>query len=137
MVPFRDLVYPSSLIYEHSALPLDYTPPEKNEQQPHLSFPQIPQLQPDFPLLLENQDFITRLGDPNFLDEFEHSSSGSVLGTAQVPIVPSFVGPEGSCQISGAAESHDTVDIDSLIDDFPPIDIFDQIESLPSPSEWS
>ncbi|KAI3449068.1 hypothetical protein Pfo_005733 [Paulownia fortunei] len=97
---------------------------------------EIPQLQPDFPMPLESQDFITRLGDPDFLDEFENSS-GSALGTAQLPIVPSFFGPDRSCHISGRAESHDAVDIDSLIDDFPPIDIFDHFEPLPSPSEWS
>ncbi|KAG6434482.1 hypothetical protein SASPL_106119 [Salvia splendens] len=115
-VPFGEVVYPNPI----SAVPVD--------QQPYVSFPQFPILQPDYPLLLEGQDFIGRLGAPSFLDdEFGHSA----LGTAQVPIAPSF-------QASGTSESHDMVDIDSLIDDdFPPIDLFDQIEQLPSPSHWS
>ncbi|KAH6813097.1 myb-like HTH transcriptional regulator family protein [Perilla frutescens var. frutescens] len=122
MVPFRDLVYPSPVIYDHSALPLDCVLPP--DQQLHISFPQFPILQPDYPLLLEGQDFIGRLGAPNFLDdEFEHSS-GLSLGTDH-------------SLVSGKAESHETVFIDSLIDDLPPIDFFDQIEPLPSPSEWS
>ncbi|XP_057805511.1 transcription factor DUO1 [Salvia miltiorrhiza] len=115
-VPFGEVVYPSPI----SAVPV--------EQQPYVAFPQFPMLPPDYPPLLEGQDFIGRLGAPSFLDdELGHSA----LGTAQVPIAPSF-------QASGTSESHDAVDIDSLIDDdFPPIDLFDQIEPLPSPSHWS
>ncbi|KAI3444765.1 hypothetical protein Pfo_001430 [Paulownia fortunei] len=139
MVPLPEIVYPSVLTYEHSVFQFNYTPPEKKplvEPQSHLSFPSIPQLQPDFPLPLESQELITRLGDPNFLDVFGNTS-GSVLGTAQVPIVPSFFGPHTSSQIAGKGESHDVVTLDSFMDDFPPIDMFDHIEPLPSPSEWS
>lgn len=98
------------------------------EQEQHISFPHF---DPDYPLLMEGQDFIGRLGGggggvPNFLeDEFEHSA----LGTANIPILPSFRPQESS--------HHAEEDIGSLIDDFPPIDLFDQIEHLPSPSEWS
>lgn len=123
MVPFQYLVHPCSLAHEQNALQLDYDTSEKKpfpEQESHLSFPQIPQLQPDFSLALESQDFVTRLGDPNFLDEFE----------------PPCFGPDRSCQIVGRAESNDAVDLDSFIGDFPPIDLFDDIEPLPSPSEW-
>ncbi|KAL0309074.1 UNVERIFIED_CONTAM: Transcription factor DUO1 [Sesamum radiatum] len=123
MVPFQDLVYPSTLTHEQNTLQLDYDTCQKKlfpEQESHLSFPQIPQLQPDFSLALESQDFVNRLGDPNFLDEFEP---------------PCFV-PDRSCQIAGRADSNDTVDLDTFISDFPPIDLFDDIEPLPSPSEW-
>ncbi|KAL2251599.1 UNVERIFIED_CONTAM: Transcription factor DUO1 [Sesamum indicum] len=123
MVLFQDLVYPSTLTHEQNTLQLDYNTSQKKqfpEQESHLSFPQIPQLQPDFSLALESQDFVNRLGDPNFLDEFEP---------------PCFV-PDRSCQIPGRAESNDTVDLDTFISDFPPIDLFDDIEPLPSPSEW-
>ncbi|KAK6162617.1 hypothetical protein DH2020_002458 [Rehmannia glutinosa] len=135
MVPLPELVYPSMLDYENVPFQIDSTP----EKQPfvgphsHLSFPQ---LQPDFPLPLESQDFITRLGDPNFLDVFGNSG-GSALGTAQLPIVPSFLGQKTSNRISGKGESLDFVAPDCLTDDFPPIDMFDHIEPLPSPSHWS
>lgn len=120
-------VHPSPVLYDHSAIPLAYLPPEQDP--PHISFPL---LQPDYPLLMDSQDFIGRLGVPSFLeDDFNHSHR-SALGTAQVPILPSFCA-QGSSRVS----SHDTEDIGSLIDDFPPIDLFDQIEQLPSPSEWS
>ncbi|KAG6402734.1 hypothetical protein SASPL_134945 [Salvia splendens] len=109
-----------------SPSPISAVPVE--QQQPYISFPQFPLLQLDYPLLLEGQDFTGRFEAPSFLDdELEHSA----LGTAQVPIAPSF-------QASGTSDSHIEVDIDSLIeDDFPPIDLFDEIEPLPSPSHWS
>lgn len=89
---------------------------------PHVSFSHFPLLQPEYPLLMEGHDFLGRLGAPAFMEDgFGHPA----LGTAQVPI-----------QVSGAGQSSD--DIDSLIeDDFPPIDLFDPIEQLPSPSHWS
>ncbi|CAA0806024.1 myb-like HTH transcriptional regulator family protein [Striga hermonthica] len=100
MVPFA---YPDTLIYD--PFHLDYGQPEKkptiipDQQQPHdLAFLQV---QPEFPLPLESQeDIITRLGEPNFLDEFENPC-GPVMG------------PDISC----------------FIDGFPPIDIFDHIPS--------
>ncbi|KAL1540083.1 transcription factor DUO1-like [Salvia divinorum] len=106
--------------------PISVVPVE--QQQPCISFPQFSLLQPDYPLLLEGHDFIGRFEAPSFLDdELGHSA----LGTAQVPIAPSF-------QASGTSESHSEMDINSLIDDdFPPIDLFDVIEPLPSPSHWS
>ncbi|GER46471.1 R2r3-myb transcription factor [Striga asiatica] len=105
MAPFA---YPGPLIYEPGPFQLDYGPPDMkpttNPDQPQsdeLVFPQVPQLQPDFPMPLESQeDIVTRLGEPNFLDEFENSG-GPALG------------PDISC----------------LIDGFPPIDIFDHIPS--------
>ncbi|KAK6121629.1 hypothetical protein DH2020_044637 [Rehmannia glutinosa] len=138
MVPF---MYPTTFSYQqYNAFQLDYTTSEKKstipeQQQSQIPFPQLPpQLQPDFSLPLESQeDIITGLGDPNYLDEFEKNSGGC----AQLPIVPSIFEPDRSCQIDGRTESQYAVDIDSLIDDFPPIDIFDHIEPLPSPSEWS
>lgn len=141
VVPFWDLMYPSSIIYD--AIPLNPTPLEKMplpEQQPPFSFPQVPQLMPDFPLLIENQDLIVKHENPSLLDDFQRCN-GSIFGTAQAPIVSSF-GAQGSCQISTRAERHDTVDMDDtsiydrLMYDLPPISIFDHIEPLPSPSQW-
>ncbi|KAK4414619.1 Transcription factor DUO1 [Sesamum alatum] len=136
MVPLPDLgQYPGLLAYEHSLFQFNYTPSDKNtlmEPQSHLSFPSIPQLQPDFPLPLESQDFITRL-DHTFLDVFE-LAGGSALGTAQLPMAPSFLGPEIA---KNGETSCAVMTPNSFIDDFPPIDMFDDIEPLPSPSEWS
>lgn len=114
--PFRDLVYQNPATEDQtSSLRVE-------EQQPHISFSQFPLLQPDYPLLMESQEFLGRLGAPTFMED---GLGHPALGTAQVPI-----------QVSGAAQSRD--DMDSLIeDDFPPIDLFDQIEQLPSPSHWS
>lgn len=137
MVPFPDMVYPGTDSYDHCPLQLDYATIERGQEQfpeppPLLCFPQIPQLQPDFPLLTENQDFITQFGEPSFLDEFEHTS-----GAGQIAIPPSIFVPETNCQIAGREESQDAVDPNSFIDDFPPMDIFDDIEGLPTPSDWS
>ncbi|KAL0429096.1 UNVERIFIED_CONTAM: Transcription factor DUO1 [Sesamum radiatum] len=136
MVPLSDLgQYPGLLTYEHSLFQFNSTPSDTNtfvEPQSNLSFPSIPQLQPDFPLPLEGQDFITRL-DHTFLDVFE-LAGGSALGTPQLPMVPSFLGPE----IAKIGETPCAVTTpNSFIDDFPPIDMFDHIEPLPSPSQWS
>ncbi|KAL3615543.1 hypothetical protein CASFOL_041204 [Castilleja foliolosa] len=154
LVPF---MYPSSLAFQPETKPIII--PEQ-QQQSHISFQQV---QHDFPLPMDSQDdIITSLGDPNFLDEFEKS--------VKLPIMPSIFEPDGSCRIDGRMEGHDAVDFDGLIeksaelpnvssifepnrscrnnerieicdevdfdgliDDFPPMDIFDHI---PSPSEW-
>lgn len=133
-----ELVRPRMLSYEHSPFQFDYTPEKKPfmEPQSHLPFHSIPQMQQDFPLQLESQEFITRLGDPNFLDVFGHSTD-SALGIAQIPIETSCFGPETCSHISVKVESHDIVAPDIFMDDFPPIDMFDPIEPLPSPSDWS
>lgn len=47
-------------------------------------FPQMPLLQPDFPLITESHDFITRFPEQNLLDEFEESA----LGAGQLPVEP-------------------------------------------------
>ncbi|PIN03189.1 Transcription factor, Myb superfamily [Handroanthus impetiginosus] len=135
MASFPVLEYPDVVGYEHSPFQIEYTPPEKKpfiDQQSYPPFPSMSQLQPDFPLPLESQDYVTRLGDPYFLDVFGQAS-GSALGSAQIPIIPSFLSSE-----SGAnGENQDAVTPDSCVfDDFPPIDMFDHIEPLPSPSDW-
>ncbi|GER27396.1 R2r3-myb transcription factor [Striga asiatica] len=90
MVPFA---YPDTLIYEPNLFQLDKKPTIISDEQQ--------QVQPEFPLPIESQDdIITRLGEPNFLNEFENPC-GPVMG------------PDISC----------------LIDGFPPIDIFDHIPS--------
>ncbi|KZV31583.1 hypothetical protein F511_13523 [Dorcoceras hygrometricum] len=132
--PLTNIIYPSSLYYDSSLFQLDYDFEKKPfiEPQSHLPFCQIPQFQPDFSVPIENQEFVPRIGDPIFLDVFGHGS-GSMLSTAQFPIVPSCFGPKSGSEASGNAESMP----DTFVEDFPPMDMFDQIEPLPSPSEWS
>lgn len=133
MEPLSDIIYPSSLYYDSSLFQLDYDLEKKPfmESQLHLPFSQIPQFQPDLSVPVESQEFVSRFGDPTFLDVFGHAS-GSMLGTAQLPIVPSCFGSTSGSQISGSAE----IMPDTFVEDFPPMDMFDQIEPLPSPSEW-
>ncbi|GFP80933.1 transcription factor gamyb [Phtheirospermum japonicum] len=109
--PLPELAYPSALNYENTPFVDPHCP---------LPFPLVPQLQPDFPLPPESQESATRLsGDPNFFDIF-----GQL-------IVPSFLGPTSSRLISGP--DHHV----GFLDDFPSIDMFDHIEPLSSPLDWS
>ncbi|XP_022867574.1 transcription factor DUO1-like [Olea europaea var. sylvestris] len=139
MVPLQGLMYPGSLNFEHSPHQIEFNPAvdkqSYEEQQLQLPFPQILQLQPDYSLPVENQDFITRLGDPNFYDVFGQCS-GSELGTGQLPILPSCFGPDGGSHTPSQGENQNIVTPDSFIDDFPPMDIFDHLDPLPSPSQW-
>ncbi|KAL2536585.1 transcription factor DUO1-like [Forsythia ovata] len=96
-----------------------------NALQSSISFP--PQLKLDFPPPSQSQEFIMRFQDPNFFDVFGHGSAFGI-GTAHLPFVSSCLEPERSAP-------NVTLDI-SFIDDFPPMDIFDHIEPLQSPSEW-
>ncbi|XP_022897300.1 transcription factor DUO1-like [Olea europaea var. sylvestris] len=139
MVPLQGLVYSGSLNFEQSPFQLEFTPAidkkSYEEQQLQLCFPQIPQLQSDYSLSLESQDFITRLGDPNFYDVFGQGS-GTELGNGPFPILPSCFGPDGGSQTTGQGENHNAVTPDSFIDDFPPMDMFNHLDPLPSPSQW-
>ncbi|XP_073038918.1 transcription factor DUO1-like [Primulina eburnea] len=134
MEQLSDIIYPSSLYYDSSLFQLDYHLEKKPflEPQLHVPFSHIPQFQPDFCIPVESQEFVSRFEDPTFLDVFGHAS-GSVLGTTQLPIVPSSFGPTASSQVSRSAVSMP----DTFVEDFPPMDMFDQIEPLPSPSQWS
>ncbi|KAL2491237.1 myb-like HTH transcriptional regulator family protein [Abeliophyllum distichum] len=139
MVPLQGLMYSSALNFEQSQLQLQFTPAiDKKPYEDHqlqLSFPQIPQLQPDFPLPPESQDFIAGLGDPNLFNLFGQGS-GSELGTGQLPIGPFCFGQDGGSQTAGQGGNHNAVTPDSFIDDFPPMDMFDHLDPLPSPSRW-
>ncbi|XP_073288567.1 transcription factor DUO1-like [Primulina huaijiensis] len=134
MEPLPDITYPSSLYYDSSLFQLYYDLEKKPflEPQLHLPFFQIPQFQPDLSVPVESQEFVSRFGDPTFLDVFGHAS-GSMLGTAKLPIVPSSFALTSGSQVSGSAK----IMPDTFVEDFPPMDMFDQIEPLPSPSEWS
>ncbi|CAA2947099.1 transcription factor DUO1-like [Olea europaea subsp. europaea] len=122
-----DLIHPTSLNFEESLYQLEFDP---NDLKPYnllqSSIPFPPQLNLDFPSL-ENQEFISRFEVPNFFDVFGQGSA-SEIGNVHLPPTPSCLEPEKS-------SPNVTPDI-SLIDDFPPMDIFDHIDPFQSPSEW-
>uniref|UniRef100_A0A5B6YJ24 Uncharacterized protein n=1 Tax=Davidia involucrata TaxID=16924 RepID=A0A5B6YJ24_DAVIN len=139
MVPLPDLVNPNFLNFEQILLQPEFTPPEKNpcnESQSQVPFTVIPPLQSASPLLLESQELVARLGDPNFfLDAFGQADASALGNGAHLPLVQPYFGPEGCCQSGGRGENENPGTPDSFFDDFP-ADMFDHIEPLPSPSEW-
>ncbi|CAK9146207.1 unnamed protein product [Ilex paraguariensis] len=134
MVSLPELFNPNSL----HLLQLGFTTTEKkpcSDSQFQLCFPQIPQLQSDNLLFLESQELVGGLRDPDFLDVFEGHFNRYELGDAQIPtVLPSF-GPENFQNGGGVGENGNPLTPDSFSDDFP-MDMFDQVEPLPSPSEW-
>ncbi|CAI9101298.1 OLC1v1038591C1 [Oldenlandia corymbosa var. corymbosa] len=137
MVPLPELIRPISLNYEHTFFPPAFMEIESKpslEALPHLCFPQAPpQSQSEYTTPLENEDIDTNLGDPNYLEAFGNSSS-SELGDVLLPFMPTCFELPRSPQVS-QGQKDNSVTPDSLMDDFP-IDIFDHIEPLPSPSDW-
>lgn len=122
-----DLIHPTSLNFDEGLYQLEFDP---NDMKPYnllqSSIPFPPQLNLDFPSL-ENQEFIMGFEVPNFFDVFGHGSA-SEIGNVHLPPTSSCLEPEKSAP-------NVTPDI-SLIDDFPPMDIFDHIDPFQSPSEW-
>ncbi|XP_009768446.1 transcription factor DUO1-like [Nicotiana sylvestris] len=119
MVPFPELVNPNSIAFESNLLQLDFTP---NDYKLGIESSHI---QTDFGLPLENQEF----NMPNFIDVFGQFN-GSELDNVQVPFVE-----RSCCDNIVKREIDKPLTPDSFIDDFP-LDMFDHIEPLPSPSEW-
>lgn len=138
-VPLPELVPNSNLCYfEQNLLQPELDIMEKSWQdhcqQTQLSFQaQPPRLHTEVPLASESQDLMTRLGDPNFFEVFENGSD-SGGSNPHLQYVSSY-GTEGSCGNDGWKENDNPVTPDSFIHDFP-MDMFDQLEMLPSPSEW-
>ncbi|KAK2993553.1 hypothetical protein RJ640_014589 [Escallonia rubra] len=136
MVPLPELVLNSNLLsFEPNILQLESSPVENKPcPEPQLDFPQIAPLQADdLPLTLESQEVITRFGDANFLNILASHTYASEI--VQLPYASSCFEPERGCQNGGQGEDENPVTPDSFIDDFP-MDMFDHIEPLPSPSEW-
>ncbi|KAL8154748.1 transcription factor DUO1 [Apium graveolens] len=107
---------------------------QDHRQQTQLSFQaQPPRLHTEVPLTSESQDLMTRLGDPNFFEVFENGSE-SGGSNPHLQYVSSY-GTEGSCGNDGWKENDNPVTPDTFIHDFP-MDMFDHLEMLPSPSEW-
>ncbi|KAK6918633.1 Transcription termination factor, mitochondrial/chloroplastic [Dillenia turbinata] len=105
---------------------------ESESQNP---FPQLPQLEPDLALSPESQELIARLEDPSFMEVFGQRDLPE-LGTGEnLSVDLPMPGIQESYATDGTKESVDTVTPDTFFDDFP-TDMFDHIESLPSPSDW-
>ncbi|MCD9644180.1 hypothetical protein HAX54_032197 [Datura stramonium] len=135
-VPLPELVSSTSLSFEPDMLPLEFTPNEKRTSiwsQIPLPFPQIP-LETNFGHPLEHQELPMKLEDTDFLDYFGQLSA-SDIGNVHVPLESSCSGQQGSSEISVKREMEYPLTPDSFIDDFP-MDMFDYIDPLPSPSEW-
>lgn len=144
MFPLPELVQPISLYYEPSLLQPEFISIEEkpyigiDQGLTQLPFPQVP-LQSDFTLTFENQELLTGFGDPpNSLAAFGQSSS-SELGhhMQQLPILSTSFGTERSSEIVVKKENDDNpvTPPDTFMDEFP-IDMFDHIDPLPSPSDW-
>ncbi|KAM0048647.1 putative transcription factor MYB-HB-like family [Helianthus debilis subsp. tardiflorus] len=114
--------------------PFGYTsiPVEENScNQPPLlqDFHHIPPPPPPF----DTHDIFNQLADPNFFAVFGQS------GTSEMVHFP-YMPPGGEGESGGSCEREEGNDPimmapDTFIDDFP-MDMFDNIEPLPSPSEW-
>ncbi|CAI9279441.1 unnamed protein product [Lactuca saligna] len=148
MVPLPELIAPTTatpttaatslLIYDDIQPLCQYpcnVPPQPVLLPP---FPHAPPLKvelpsPPPPPPLENHDIFTQLADPNFFAVFGQGGSSEMVPYPYIP--PGGEGESGgSC---GRQESGDPMMMapDTFIDDFP-MDMFDHIEPLPSPSEW-
>lgn len=134
MVPLPKLLNPNLLAFDQNLLQLDFAPIEKKPYIDHSPPPlsNFPRLEPELPLGLESQELETRLGDPNFLDVFGQAESSEII---HLPYASPGFGAERRYVNVGSGENEKPVTPDSFIDDFP-MDIFDQIEMLPSPSDW-
>ncbi|KAM7472052.1 hypothetical protein LguiA_010235 [Lonicera macranthoides] len=133
-VPLPELLNPNLVAFEQNLLQLDFIPIEKkpyidHSPPPHSTFPQ---LEPELPLGLESQELETRVGDPYFLNVFGQAESSDII---QLPYVSPCFGAERRYVNGGSGENEKPVTPDTFIDDFP-MDIFDQIETLPSPLDW-
>lgn len=151
MVPLPELIqHANSLYYEQQTEfipPIDKKPYNGIDQTPLLthfpSFPQVLPLESDFTLTFDdNQAMIAGFEDSNSLAALGHTNY-SELAQTQLPIMSTCFGTEGvSSEFLGKMEENDNnnnnnnhVTPDSLMDEFP-IDMFDHIDSLPSPSDW-
>ncbi|KAJ8556395.1 hypothetical protein K7X08_029786 [Anisodus acutangulus] len=119
LIPMPDLVNPNSISFEPNLVQLDFTPNDQKKLGIESS-----QIQTDFALALENQEFPM----PNFIDVFGHEFNGFELDNVQVPVVP-------YADNVVKREIEKPLTPDSFIDDFL-LDMFDPIEPLPSPFEW-
>ncbi|TMW95174.1 hypothetical protein EJD97_009272 [Solanum chilense] len=148
IVPLPELVNSTSLPFDQELTPLEFTPSEKRiciwPQFP-LPFPHIP-VQTNFGQPLEHQELPMKLEDSEFLDYFGQLSASDIGGNVQVPLAPSCSSGQDQrsseigvkremVEIGVKREMEYPLTPDSFIDDFP-LDMFDYIDPLQSPSGW-
>ncbi|PWA95682.1 myb-like HTH transcriptional regulator family protein [Artemisia annua] len=153
MVPLPDLMNstgPTSLLsydqnqplcqLNYSTIPVEEKSSNMPPDHPLLQdFPHVPQVElppplPTLPPLLDSQDIFSQLADPYFYAVFGPGGSSEIVEFPYMP--PGGEGGEsgGSC---GRHQNDDPMVMapDMFMDDFP-VDMFDNIEPLPSPSDW-
>ncbi|XP_071709052.1 transcription factor DUO1-like [Rutidosis leptorrhynchoides] len=146
MVSLPELMNPTTttnttnmLSFDHNQplCQLEYTvrnPPEENScNEPPNPLQHVPCLPQHPPPPIDTNDIFTQLGDPNFFAGFYH---GYAPELAQFP----YMTPGGDGESGGSCGNQENDDSmifgpDTFIDDFP-IDMFDNIEPFPSPSDW-
>ena len=122
MVPLPDLVDPKLITFEtHFVQP---------DSQSLIPFPPILQPQLDLTFSSEDQDLLARFDDPYF-DMFGSQETRTENAT-QLPMVPPFLEPLESCRSGARVKIDNSITPDCFFDDFP-ADMFDHIDSLPSP----
>ncbi|GMN65224.1 hypothetical protein TIFTF001_034301 [Ficus carica] len=132
MVSLPDLINPKLLNVEQD---LGQPSFHRTEKDPHIdSQPLDP-----FPPMLQSQSDLTfpseGLGDPYF-DVFGSLEASQLGSGEELPFgIPPFLEPAGSSRTDRTMPKFDDCTTpDGFFDDFP-VDMFDQIESLPSPPE--
>ncbi|XP_038680871.1 LOW QUALITY PROTEIN: transcription factor DUO1 [Tripterygium wilfordii] len=142
-MPLPEMVKPDLFSFDINHFQLELNPTEKDmfiESQSQVSFPQIPQPQSGLEFSPESQELLSRLQDPYFLDMFGQAHAPELGNGSQLSLGPPFYDPVVSCtSAAGAAamdgSSNHPATPFTFFDDFP-VDVFDQIEKLPCPSDW-
>ncbi|KAI3743765.1 hypothetical protein L1987_56831 [Smallanthus sonchifolius] len=116
--------------FEYTAIPMEEY--SCNQQPPPPLLQDFHHIAPPPPF--DTQDNFNQLGDPNFFAVF---GQGGTSEMDQFPYVPPVGGEGESGGSYGREESNDPMMMapNIFMDDFP-MDMFDHIEPLPSPSEW-
>lgn len=100
--------------------------------------PRIPglQVQPEFTFSPESHELLARIEDPYLFNVFGTDVAPELGdgGGSQLSLGPPLFDPIAGC-VNSANDVKNNVTPDTFFDDFP-TDMFDQIEPLPSPSDW-
>ncbi|KAK9134423.1 hypothetical protein Syun_013753 [Stephania yunnanensis] len=140
MIHLPNLMNSNMVDHKPNKAQLEFTPTDKNKQciapspppqllLSQLSFPQLPQTEPDLPILPEMQHLVVpELGDGSLLDMFGNQDASDAV---ELP----FFAMGGPGRHSTNGESGGLGTADDFFDDFP-MEALDYNESLPSPSEW-
>ena len=138
MVSLPDLIKPKLVSFEQDLIcqPQAIDQAEKNlciDSQPLVpSPPTTIQPQLDLGFTSESHELLARL-DP-YYDMFGPFDDPKLENGPELPFGIPFIEPVESCRSGGKPEFDNSPTPDCFFDDFP-VDMFDQIEPLPSPSD--